>query len=112
MGRIRKTDRKELKPVQRAQIWARYCDGHGFTAISRLEKVPYSTMRSIIKRRLVMDDFGFETSLKTSYLKRQVIGTIKYLYGTHLPIQKTLFLLLQRYQNQVINLVIILSKKS
>ena len=60
MGRVRKTDRKELTVVKRAQIWTRYIDGYGFTAISKLEKTPYSTVRSIIQRRLKTGNTSFE----------------------------------------------------
>lgn len=61
MGRAPKSDRVELTPAKRAQIWTRYLDGHGFTTISRLEKTPYSTVRSIIERRLETGDTSFET---------------------------------------------------
>jgi len=57
---VRKTDRKELTVVKRAQIWTRYVDGYGFTAISKLEKTLHSTVRSIIQRRLKTGDTSFE----------------------------------------------------
>jgi transposase len=61
MGRARKSDRTELTAAKRAKIWTRYCDGHGYTAISRLEKTPYSTVRSIVERTLKSGDTSFES---------------------------------------------------
>ncbi|KAH9213104.1 hypothetical protein DL95DRAFT_463340 [Leptodontidium sp. 2 PMI_412] len=70
MGRNRKTDRKELTPAQRAQIWTRYLDGHRFTAISKLEETPYSTVRSIIERRLETGDSSFENKPRSGPSKK------------------------------------------
>lgn len=70
MGRALKTDRTELTAAKRAQIWTRWQDGHGYTAISRLEKTPYSTVRSIIERTLESRNYSFESKPRQGALKK------------------------------------------
>jgi len=67
---VRKTDLKELTVVKRAQIWTRYVDGYGFTTISKLKKTPYSTMRSIIQRRLKTGDTSFKNKPRSGPSKK------------------------------------------
>ena len=61
MARVPKTSRKETSVVKRAQIWTRYLEGHSYASISRVEGVPYSTVRDIIYRRVVSQDSSFES---------------------------------------------------
>ena len=60
-----KTSRKETSVVKRAQIWTRYLKGHLYISILYIKGVPYSTVRDIIYRQVVLQDSSSE--LKPRY---------------------------------------------
>ena len=66
----RKTTRKELIPAKRSAIWTRWQDGHGYSAISRLEDTPYSIVWDIIQRKLATTDSTFESKLRSGPFKK------------------------------------------
>jgi transposase len=70
MGREPKTSRKETTPIQRAQVWTRYCDGHSISAISRLEHLPWSTIKDIITRRELSGDTTFESQPRNQGIRK------------------------------------------
>ena len=70
MGRMAKTNRLETTVGQRAQVWTRYLDGHSYASISRLEGVPYSTVRDIIQRRIDSGDSSYKSKPRNGATKK------------------------------------------
>ena len=73
MGRQPKTSRTETTLAKRAQVWTRYLDSHKYASISRLEGVPYSTVRDIIQYQLESGDETFKSKLRSGGLKKTSI---------------------------------------
>ena len=55
------TNRKETSPGKRRVVWTRHLDGHGIPVIMQLEKLPCSTVHSIIKRATLNSRTSFES---------------------------------------------------
>ena len=55
-----KTNRLETTVGQRAQVWTRYLDRHSYTSISRLKRIPYSTVQDIIQYRIDLGNSSYK----------------------------------------------------
>ena len=70
MAVVRKTERRELTPTERARIWERYSCGHSVTAVAKHFKRPRSTVSSIINRVKKENRLDFLTKRRPSPPKK------------------------------------------
>jgi transposase len=73
MARVPKTSRTETTVAQRAHVWTRYLEGHSYASISRVERVPYATVRDIIQKRLDSSDSAFKSKPRSGRPKKTSI---------------------------------------